>query len=486
MKRRILSVVCLLFFMTILGTTIFFTKEKDSDTIVWNDTSMSLFFTIFGGNFFDRECFSHYLMEKSEGYDYIMAEIFVGKESGKFKWTYGTNRDSVAKSYKLQKAAPYTQRKDSPADRWFFLKLKVDDIPDSDIWNEVQKHWGTSLKNGHRLDASVNGAGTIYKMCEYDGSFPVNTWSTFINDDYFYAIECVEYPLSTYEELSKSIQFFYTDSMLHHSPDYCEHHVDDDLLCWNDHDSKDIQLENPHRIFHLVSSINSNCFGQPFGVTESAEYTLQLSENLPEVKICFTLEENIKKFKLWSPATRYFYTMEITDVKTDNLISADHIIMSADTIDTIRFTDLDNDGYLDMSLVYPERDTIDAYWNYTDSSILEDAYSNNLTDTWFSFYVDYEYYDDSSFENYHYNPIRRYIWNPENMYFEEKTIAEIYNLKQENCSAYIIVQPGDTLWDIAEQYRGNGDDYMYLYEMNHEVIGDDPDRILPGMELEIE
>ncbi|MCM1259125.1 MAG: LysM peptidoglycan-binding domain-containing protein [Roseburia sp.] len=484
MKRKILSVICLLFIMTILGTTIFIAREKDSDTIVWDDTIRGLFFS--DDKLSDRECFSHYLMEKAESYDYIMAEILAGKESGEFKWTYGTDRDSVAESYKLQKTAPSIQNKDSPADHWFFLKLKVDDVPISDIWNEVQKHWGTSLKDGHRLDASVNEAGTVYKMCEYEGSYPVNTWSAFINGDYFYAIECVEYLLSTYEELREPMLFFYTENMLPQPMDYCGHNVDEELLYWHDHDSRDIPLEDPHRIFHQVSGIDSGCYDQPFGVTESAEYTIQLSEDLPEVKISFTLEEDIQDLFIFrSHATMCPYTMKTTDVKTDKLISETSITMSVDTIDTIRFADLNNDGYLDMSVVCPEHYMIDEYEIYTNSSVLADAYNNNLTDTWFSFYIDDEYYDDSSFGNYYYNPITRYIWNPEDMYFEEKTLKEIYCCSQENDTAYVTVQPGDTLWDIAKLHLGNEEDYMSLYEMNREVVGDDPDRILPGMEIKV-
>ena len=72
-----------------------------------------------------------------------------------------------------------------------------------------------------------------------------------------------------------------------------------------------------------------------------------------------------------------------------------------------------------MSVVYPEHHLIEEYENSKDSSILEDAYSNNLTDEWFSSYEKYEY--NSS---YYYKPITRYIWNPENMSFEKKTIPK--------------------------------------------------------------
>lgn len=73
------------------------------------------------------------------------------------------------------------------------------------------------------------------------------------------------------------------------------------------------------------------------------------------------------------------------------------------------------------------------------------------------------------------------------MNFEEKTLAEINGYRQEIIpSNTVIVQPGDTLCRLAERYLGDKKYYLYLYDRNREVIGNDPDRIQPGMELEIE
>lgn len=46
-----------------------------------------------------------------------------------------------------------------------------------------------------------------------------------------------------------------------------------------------------------------------------------------------------------------------------------------------------------------------------------------------------------------------------------------------------VVEPGDCLWNIAEEQLGEGARWMELYEANQEIIGDDPDLILPGMQL---
>ncbi|KOY88210.1 hypothetical protein AD998_13815 [bacterium 336/3] len=48
-----------------------------------------------------------------------------------------------------------------------------------------------------------------------------------------------------------------------------------------------------------------------------------------------------------------------------------------------------------------------------------------------------------------------------------------------------VVQPGDTLWGIAQEQLGNGALYMEIYNANKSVIGSNPDLIKVGMELVI-
>lgn len=48
-----------------------------------------------------------------------------------------------------------------------------------------------------------------------------------------------------------------------------------------------------------------------------------------------------------------------------------------------------------------------------------------------------------------------------------------------------IVKAGDTLIGLAKKYYGEPKMYMILYETNKETIGDDPDIIKVGMELNV-
>lgn len=47
------------------------------------------------------------------------------------------------------------------------------------------------------------------------------------------------------------------------------------------------------------------------------------------------------------------------------------------------------------------------------------------------------------------------------------------------------VQPGDTLWDIAETYYGDGRKYPEIHDANRDLIGPNPDLIQPGWTLVI-
>ncbi|MCL6560739.1 MAG: LysM peptidoglycan-binding domain-containing protein, partial [Firmicutes bacterium] len=47
------------------------------------------------------------------------------------------------------------------------------------------------------------------------------------------------------------------------------------------------------------------------------------------------------------------------------------------------------------------------------------------------------------------------------------------------------VKDGDTLWLIAQRVYGDGSRWSDLYAANQDVIGPDPDLILPGQQLVI-
>jgi len=54
----------------------------------------------------------------------------------------------------------------------------------------------------------------------------------------------------------------------------------------------------------------------------------------------------------------------------------------------------------------------------------------------------------------------------------------------EACGGYE-VQPGDTLWDIARRHLGDGSRWTEIYDRNVDEVGDNPDLILPGQNLDL-
>lgn len=145
------------------------------------------------------------------------------------------------------------------------------------------------------------------------------------------------------------------------------------------------------------------------------------------------------------------------------------VMMCVDTVDTLRFEDLDKDGFLDMHIVYP------------DHAVVSESNA----------------YDQFSYTYYWYDPPSYWLWdNGKNMFncMSERELSEHLN---ENLAGQrdagsmgakdtVVVQAGDSLWGIAKKYLGDGRKYGILYDRNRAVIGDNPDLILPGAELELE
>ncbi len=60
-----------------------------------------------------------------------------------------------------------------------------------------------------------------------------------------------------------------------------------------------------------------------------------------------------------------------------------------------------------------------------------------------------------------------------------------YEAKTETKSKTYTVDSGDNLSAIAKQELGDANRWREIYELNKDVIGDNPDLIQPGMELKL-
>lgn len=78
-------------------------------------------------------------------------------------------------------------------------------------------------------------------------------------------------------------------------------------------------------------------------------------------------------------------------------------------------------------------------------------------------------------------------WNDDNIWdylFGEENGILTASFNEEEDNIYI-VQEGDCLWNIAEREFGDGMYWVKLYEVNRDVIGENPDLLWAGTELEL-
>ena len=62
---------------------------------------------------------------------------------------------------------------------------------------------------------------------------------------------------------------------------------------------------------------------------------------------------------------------------------------------------------------------------------------------------------------------------------------EYYGKDQKEKDECYLVKKGDCLWDIAEEQLGDGMKWGSIYQANKAVVGDDPDLLYVGIELQI-
>ena len=62
---------------------------------------------------------------------------------------------------------------------------------------------------------------------------------------------------------------------------------------------------------------------------------------------------------------------------------------------------------------------------------------------------------------------------------------DYYGIEQQEKDDCYIVKKGDCLWSIAQEQLGDGMEWGSIYQVNRAVIGDDPDLLYIGIELQI-
>lgn len=101
------------------------------------------------------------------------------------------------------------------------------------------------------------------------------------------------------------------------------------------------------------------------------------------------------------------------------------------------------------------------------SGIAQRAYNNSSQPYWQAIYLVNQYE----------------IGNDPNLIRPEEPLYIPPIVSPPNLNSFYIVQAGDTLWGIAQQAGGDGSQWQVIYRDNKNVIGNDPNLILPGQIL---
>lgn len=229
--------------------------------------------------------------------------------------------------------------------------------------------------------------------------------------------------------------------------------LSEEELYWIDHEERITTFKDPDRCFTEVGAVEMNLgmrWGR-FAMLKEADYHVVLQEGGPALDIHFAFQKEIPEDGF---ETRLYnrlcmsepYEMRVTDQDTGELLQEMVVEMSIEVPDMITFADYDGDGYLDMKVDMP------THWNGQRAVV--DEFS------WMDYYL---------------------IWEPDEGVFVHRDKREI---QQQGEPVMYDVQPGDTLWEIAERFYGMGARYTKIEAANAELLSENK-YLMPGVVLEI-
>lgn len=408
-----------------------------------------------------RDEFPYCLLRSVKDNDYVLAEIAMEGQQGEIGWTYGESATSLVEKYKDAKENQLMREDKERADHWLFLKIKTDGMHNLDIWQGVRKEWGESVS------ALMPAKG----FCQLDEGSGYGKRIAYIKDGFFYVLECVDNQSGSDAEVIRC----FNDACIMANSFHLIVWMYDESFYWSDYKDRTLHMQEPERSFYQVAGEDETHNGKPCGFLQKAEYVLALSDDTPEVKISFTLEEPLENLHISSfSAAEYPFRMEISDAKTNKLLYTDTVPLCVDVIDTISFNDSDGDGYLEMKIAYPDNTFVrDLEYLYLGREFRREGFDPLC-----------EYYVDDSpncwFEDTLFCDIKEY---PLHQIFQKKEEDQQEDIHRRQ--DVVIVQKGDTLWRLAEKYLGDGRSCRKLYMDNRDVIGEDSNYLQPGMELRI-
>jgi len=436
--------------------------------------------TISFGEESEWETWTDYLYEAAKDETYAFAFIEVGSGQATFEWEYHDDREALANAFlqekslrkeiSPEKADAETEGAESREETllWTFLKMRIDSgVCGMEIYDYFEQNFA---EEGYVVEAWTMDEGNAYainlewkKALEEDSTIRAKR-KIIVQNGYLYLLSCEDVNDDDREESGH--QMYAYERHFEHTEYVGGWLMDEDTLYWSDHTARTTTFQDPERSFVEERASDASwpdtLMGY-FGLISEAEYRIRLAPDMPEMTVAFRLKDKPSRegediylfngFVMDEP-----YQMEIKTVEGEELIQRTDVNLSIERKDIIYFEDLDEDGYLDMRILYP-----------THESGGEELY------------VEREEY---------------WVWDLDKEKMIRVNDSELQarrsgsgegpeeEIPQTNLSVIpMTVEKGDCLWKISEEYYGDGKYWVKIYEYNYPLIGENPSLIYEGTEL---
>lgn len=387
------------------------------------------------------EGWEEHLPVAADGKSFALAAISADASGADFSWEYAEDREGLLDLYRGKKTVI---GKETEKDRvpWFFLKMKLNQIHGTDLWEWLQQN----REKGYRYIPCADERGEGYYFLQsfeeaQEQRMTGEEQILIIKDGFCYLFECSGVTAQTKEAVSARMLHFRNQVLTGSRADR-DWEMDAEALYWIDHDRRVTSDRNPEREFVEVRARGTDwphLYKRPFGLVKEAHFQVKSGPKLPEMTVSFYFQEEISEEGYEASLqdgvcmdTRY--RMEIRQAD-GRLIQEEKLELCFDDTDRVSFADLDGDGFTDMQIGNPA--------NGWGTAIPAEGI---------------------------------FLWNQDKERFERTTEEPEYRVK---------VKRGDSLWRIAERIYGDGTYYWSIYEKNRQRIGDNPSFLSEGMELEL-